>query len=691
MRKLWKALPIECGSRRKTAPLRHGLAALLCLGLTIAVPAAGDPPPNDPGNLADLSLEDLMNVRVEQVVSASRYEQKVTQAPASVTIVTVQEIRQFGYRTLADVLRSVPGLYVTYDRDFSSVGLRGFNRPGDANDRVLLLVDGHRMNDDFYNAALIGREFVLDVNLIERVEIIRGPSSSIYGSNAFLGVINVITRKGDAIAGTEVSAADGSFKTHEGRVTYGRQFGNDLDVVLSGSVLDSAGQGRLYFPEFDTPETNHGIAENADGERVQNFFGRLAYQDLTLSAAYSLRDKNLPIAAGRTVFDDNREATTSERSFLDLLYEHELSATSTLVARVHYDHYGFRGIFPTNVSTPEAPDILLLHTKNYGEGVGAEVQWTSKLLDRHTILFGAEYHDSLNLFQSSFEGDPRYYNFLSDHQGRSIGAYSQAELAVLPRLRLDAGIRYDHYDNFGGTVNPRLGAIYNPWTETTFKLLYGRAYRAPNAYELYFQAPGFAKVSENLVPETITTYELVLEQVLPRNLKLRVSGFRYDIRNLISQQQDPVDGLLVYKNDDKVMTDGIELELEGRYAHGLLASVSYALQHAEDARTGRELINSPRQLAKLNLSLPMIGDRLHSGLELQYTGGVNALDNRRTAGFLVANATFLCPGVLPHLEISFSVYNLFDQAYAYPGALTDVENLIPQDGRNFNLKGTYKF
>jgi iron complex outermembrane receptor protein len=684
-------LPIEGMSLRTATTLRCGLTALLYLGLLVPAHAMGGPPPGDPGNLADLSLEDLMNVRVEQVVSASRYEQKVTQAPASVTIITVEDIRHFGYRTLADILLSVPGLYGTYDRHFSSVGFRGFNRPGDANDRVLLMVDGHRMNDDFYNAALIGREFVLDVDLIERVEIIRGPSSSIYGSNAFLGVINVITRKADAIAGTEVSASDGSFKTHEGRVTYGEQFGNDLDVVLSGSILGSAGQGRLYFPEFDTPETNQGIAEDADGEKARNFFGRLAYHDLTLSAAYSLREKNVPIAAGRTVFDDNREATMSERSFVDLQYEHEFSPASTLLARVHYDHYGFRGIFPSNVSTPDAPDILLLHTKNYGDGAGTEVQWTMKFLDRHTALFGFEYHDALNLFQSSFQGDPRYTNFLSDHQGRSMGAYSQVELAVLPRLRLDAGLRYDHYDNFGSTVNPRLGAIYNPWTQTTIKLLYGRSYRAPNAYELYFEAPGFAKESENLMPETIATYELVLEQYLPNNLKLRVSGYLYDIRNLISQRQDPVDGLLVYQNIDTVMADGIEVELEGRYAHGLLARASYALQHSEDAKTGRELTDSPRQLAKLNLSLPLFRDRLHAGLELQYSGGINTLADKRTTGFLVANATFLYPEILPHLEISFSVYNLLDQAYGNPGAVTDVENLISQDGRNFNFKGTYKF
>jgi len=648
------------------------------------------PPPGAPGNLVDLSLEDLMNLRVERVVSASKYEQKVTQAPASVTIVTAQEIRQFGYRTLTDVLRSVPGLYVTYDRAFSYLGFRGFDRPGDGNTRVLLMVDGHRMNDDFYNATLIAREFVLDVDLIERVEVIRGPSSSIYGSSAFLGVIDVITKKGDAICGTEVSAEGGSFETHGERVTYGKRFDNDLDVVVSGSRFDTAGQRRLFFPEFDTPETNHGIALNADGERDQSFFGRLTYHDLTLSTAYSLREKNVPISLGRTVFNDNREKTTDERFFLDLQVEHAVSATSTIVGRAHYDHYGFRGTFPS--SAPGDPeDVQLLQTKNDGDGVGAEVQWTTKLLDRHTLLFGAEYREALHLLQSSYQGEPRVYYFLSDHQGRSMGAYSQVELAVRPHLRINAGLRYDHYDNFGSTVNPRFGAIYNPWTQTTIKLLYGRAYRAPNAYELYFEAPRFAKASQGLGPETIATYELVLEQYLPGDLKLSVSTYHYAIKNLISLRRDPADGLLVFQNTDTARAEGLEVGLEGHYAHGLVARTSYALQGAENGKTRKELPNAPHRMAKLNLRLPLAGDRLEAGLEVQYSSGFKTLANLRSASFTVANATLLCPGLLPHLDLSLSVYNLFAQTYAYPGSPTDAQDLIRQDGRSASVKGTYKF
>ena len=147
---------------------------------------------------------------------ASAYLQKVTEAPSSVTIVTAEQIRRYGFRTLADVLRSVRGFYVTYDRNYSYVGVRGFSRPGDYNARVLLLIDGHRLNDNVFGSALIGSEFPLDIALIERLEIIRGPSSSLYGTSAFFAVINVITRDTQQVRGTEIAGAAEQFRDRSG-------------------------------------------------------------------------------------------------------------------------------------------------------------------------------------------------------------------------------------------------------------------------------------------------------------------------------------------------------------------------------------------------------------------------------------------------------------------------------------------
>ena len=138
-------------------------------------------------DLKHLSLEELTSIHVDTVYGASKHEQSVEEAPSSVTIITRDEIQKAGYRTLAEILNSVPGLYTRYDRDYAELGIRGFNNPGDYNSSFLLLVDGHRMNVALTANAPIDRGFAVDVDLIERVEVIRGAGASLYGDNAFLG------------------------------------------------------------------------------------------------------------------------------------------------------------------------------------------------------------------------------------------------------------------------------------------------------------------------------------------------------------------------------------------------------------------------------------------------------------------------------------------------------------------------
>jgi outer membrane receptor for ferrienterochelin and colicin len=147
-------------------------------------------------SLTDMSLEELMQINVDSVYGASGFKQKITEAPASVTIITSEDIQKYGYRTLADILRNVTGLYVTNDRNYSYLGVQGYGLPGQYNNSITLSVDGHRLNDNIFDGALIGTEFPIDVDLIDRVEFIRGPNSSLYIASAFLGVVNIITKRG---------------------------------------------------------------------------------------------------------------------------------------------------------------------------------------------------------------------------------------------------------------------------------------------------------------------------------------------------------------------------------------------------------------------------------------------------------------------------------------------------------------
>jgi len=165
---------------------RRPAAAVLALLVGSAAAMAKEPAR---GGHDDQSLADLLTLEVPSVYSASKRTQKITEAPAAITIITADEIRKHGYRTLAEALPSVRGFYVSYDRNYSYLGVRGFARPGDYNSRALLLVDGHRINDNVYDSALVGTEFPLDLDLVERIEVVRGPGSSLYGTSAFFAVI----------------------------------------------------------------------------------------------------------------------------------------------------------------------------------------------------------------------------------------------------------------------------------------------------------------------------------------------------------------------------------------------------------------------------------------------------------------------------------------------------------------------
>jgi len=250
------------------------ISALLSL---LPVPALGQNTGAAP-NLTDMSLEELMQINIDSVYGASGFKQKVTEAPASVTIITSEDIQRYGYRTLADILRNVTGFYVTYDRNYSYLGVRGFGIPGQYNDSVTLSIDGHRLNDNIFDGALIGTEFPIDVDLIDRVEVIRGPNSSLYIASAFLGVINIITKRGRDLRTVSATASVASYGTYQGRVSYGDTFKNGLEVLLSSSFYDSHGQGQVLFPAFDNPATNNGIAVNADDDESHQLFANASWR-----------------------------------------------------------------------------------------------------------------------------------------------------------------------------------------------------------------------------------------------------------------------------------------------------------------------------------------------------------------------------------------------------------------------------
>jgi iron complex outermembrane receptor protein len=280
-----------------------------------------------------------------------------------------------------------------------------------------------------------------------------------------------------------------------------------------------------------------------------------------------------------------------------------------------------------------------------------------------------------------------------DTNRENYGIYFEADGAVLTNLHLNAGFRYDQYADFDPAFSPRAALIYNPVGQSVFKLLYGEAFRAPNVFE-WRQNPS---IPTKIEPETIRTYEVVYEQGIGNHWRSSVAGFYNEIHNLITFQT----ASLQYVNLDQVEAGGVELSLEAFWATGVRGRVSYTYQETENEQTEAPLPDSPNHLGKLNLSVPLLKDKLFAGVEVQLASKrtsshfATALEGEEAPAYGIVNLTLLSVNLVKGLELSASVYNLLDKKYYDPSPQTPghqtVQDIIEQDGRTWRVKLTYHF
>jgi iron complex outermembrane receptor protein len=631
-------------------------------------------------NLADMSLDQLMNLQVPEVETASKFEQKATEAPANATVITSDEIKKYGWRTLGDLLASVPGFYISYDRDYQYVGTSGVNL-GDANNRILLLVNGHRINDDINDSAAVDTSFILDLDLIDRVEIIRGPGSVLYGNNAFFAVINVITRQGKQVQGAEGAGTYGSFDEGSGRVTVGWQFTNSLQFLLSGTMYNNNGVENLYFPEPLYQPINHGVAHKMDADNYQSFFGSVSYWNFTLEGGYINRDKVNPTAQFDTTFNNPAFQTIDDRSYVTLKYSQNLPDDWSVLGDIYYDR--------SDILTMEPAGGLVFNEPETGQWVGTELQVNKKILDKHTITVGGEYRDDFEQSASLYEAENgALLASIRDHR-QNYGIFGQGDFALLDDLRLNAGVRYDEYGNFSPDWSPRAALIYNPWQQSTFKFIYGTAFRDPNITELELSGQNY----KSLRPEKISSLQLVYEQGINQYLRSSLSGYFNHMDNLI--------GLDSAGNDANfdAKTLGLEPAIEAKWKE-VNARLSYSLQRTVNRQTDNALPDSPENMVKLNVSAPLYKNMIFAGLEVQYTSHSKTVVDSfpiispgpDSPGYAIVNLTMFSENLfIKNLQLSASIYNLLNTKYYEPASNYHLEPYIQQDGITFRLKVTYSF
>ena len=499
-------------------------------------------------------------------------------------------------------------------------------------------------------------------------------------------MVSVITRRGRDLRGPEISGEVSSFDTYRGRASYGNKFANDVELFLSGTWSESLGPRQLFYQKFNQASNNFGIAQGLDDDHGQSFFGKLAYNDLSLQGAWMTREKGNPTAQFGAIFNDPRLRTTDERSYASLQFTHEFPDVVDITAQVYYDRGDFSVDYPRAATlligkTPTYTVLPLNRDLNQGEWWGAEVQLQRTLWEKHVLTLGGEYRDDFRLERANLNADtgvltgtPR----TADRQ--SHGLYVQGDFTLHSSLHLVSGVRYDQYGGFEAQFNPRHALVYNPVGSSVFKFIYGTAFRAPTFIESINQ------LSAGLRPETITGYELIYEQGIGPHLRSTLSLFYNQIDNLIV-----FDSTGKYANAGNALAKGLEAGVEGFWTGGIRTRVSYTIQEAEDQASGARLTDSPRHLGKLNLSVPLVRDRLFAGLEWQYTSGRMTAVGTEAAGFGVVNATLFSQKLARGLEISASVYNLLDRQYSDPATPLHQQDTLQRDGRSFRVKVTYRF
>jgi iron complex outermembrane receptor protein len=665
---------------------RLTLAARL---VALAVGAACSAPAAASTDIAFLPLEQLLQM---EVTTASRYAQTALEAPAVVSVVTAEDIRTFGYRNLAEVLGSMRGLYVSYDRSYHYLGTRGFATPGDYNTRVLLLVNGARVNDSVYDQATIGTEFPIDLDLIDRVEFVPGPGSAVYGANAFFGVVNVITRSGRQIGGPQVSVEAGTHGAARARLSVGTRDAAGRDWLVSASRSSTRG-GDVCMAAFDTGAAHRGVAQGLDFDRGTQVFARMQHDGLALTLAHGNRYKGTPTGAYSQVFNDPRSRIEDHNTRIGAEYTGQLAPGLEFTGRVHAGQYRFVGDYAYDY-----PPLTLNRDLSTGRWWGTELQWVSTAVARHKLSWGVDFRRDTSIRQFNDDLDPEPTRYLSaSRQGSAVGVYVQDEFAIAPILTLHTGLRWGKQSGSAGSVNPRLGLVYLLDPSTAIKLMHGTAYRPPNAFERDYRVdlPGGIVTASNLRSEKVRTTELSLEHSPGSASRMLLTLFRSQVSDLLALVEAPqVHDRLAFRNEPGVEVRGMEAELERRWSGGERLRVSYGWQQAQ-ARGGQPLANAARHLAKLqwsdNLALPL-ASTVQPGryaVEAIAIGPRHTVTASRLPGRLVVN--LLYTQRLGDADLSLGVYNLLNRQHADPASFDIRGGTVPQDGRTFRAKLTYSF
>lgn len=610
-----------------------------------------------------ISLEDLMKAKV---TVASANERTLRETPGVVTIITAKEIRNMGARDLIDVLRMVPGLDFAHDLDgVISMGVRG-NWAQEA--KVMVMVDGVDMTEIAYGSQQFMAHYTLDI--VERIEIIRGPGSAIYGGNASLAVINIITKDAEKINGIGIYANYGQMQNTYGRingtVNAGRKFANGLAVAGSVSYGVANKSDRMAY-------LNGQQANYADSSHISSMFVNLGIKYKGLSARYIFDNYTTQITGQNNTYLFGTHAGS-------LSYDWKITDKVTLTPRVSfknqlpwfYKNKQDTAAYNTNVNTQRFLGSTVLKYKP---------------IDELEILVGAEYfHDNGKVYLSKsdflFGNNTRKVNYYN------VAAYLQAQW-YSKWINITGGLRVDKHNLFGYVAVPRvvltkvLGRFHG-------KLMYSKAFRAPMIFNM--------DVNPQINPEKTTVMEAEIGCRLSNSIFATVNLFNNQINSPIIYSY--VNDTESYVNGNRIGSRGAEFEIRLNQAWGYItANYSYYYGIKRDANDyavpGQKGVNLAlaAHKATLNGNVKLyktlflnVGSVFYSD-RYAYNSNGDLIHYKPT---LLLSSFLQFDNVVKGLNIGAGVYDILGQNYQFGQAYRSYSDAVPGPGREFILRLRYK-
>jgi outer membrane receptor for ferrienterochelin and colicins len=671
-----------------------------------------------------LSLEELMNI---EVITACGVKQKIGEAPSTMRVITSQQIQERGYEQLEDVLRDISGvdLIRVYGRAPSFITFRGMY--GDENRRMLFMIDGVVENSVIGDFAMAGPAYSL--HNVERIEIMWGPGSALYGANAFSAVINIITKKGEEAKGAYFQRAFGSYNTSIENVMLGLKKSN-IDVILSGSLYNTDG---AYFSNRH-PQYSNSFIKNAwsfNGtisytvKKFKTTLGARAYQtpggwgEPLASPTILLglpSQGNQNTGKGGMLQSDFRgmisslAETFSRTAFLQS--ECTLNPKVTLFARGQYRETALTEKSYIYVNFPVTNFASKSPAAYFANRAGAELSANYSLTECHLLSAGIQiYQDNLEKGFREVIPDARFdtienipfTNISATFKPRTytiqnnIGAYLQYVLSttLLNKTNLTLGGRYDHNSVYGKTINPRAGIINQPSDKFTFKLLFGTAFRAPTNFELYAAPTGVRKPNLDLKPEKIQTYEANIIYIPVKILSVQANLFQNQLKDVIIQDMPVGMGVTQNQNSGTASIKGLEAKMDIVPSKSYASFLNFTYQKGvqNDGKKESSIPNIATIKGNVGLTL-YIAEFLTVNIVENWVGDRSVAQTNplgKIEGYFNTNFTLSTSKLFnKRVSASISIRNLFNQTYYDPGIRAADGNFYATVNNQPGINGLFK-